>query len=493
MVEELWAGRYRRDRVLGRGAMGEVWAAHDNVLDRPVAIKSIAHGRTDREDLDRMAREARVAARIGHPNAVGVYDLLTVDGRPNLVMEYVEGVTLDELVTTRGRVEPHEAARIGAAIADALAEAHRLGVVHRDIKPANILITRRGEPKLADFGIARAAGDVHLTAKNATIGTPAYLAPEIVQGRAADARSDVWSLGVTLYAALQGSPPFVVSPDDELMVVLSRVLSMPIHPPAVGGALGATVMAMLERDPTRRPSAATVAARLRDPRAPDSAGTSPSASDSTVRLASAEAPTSRIGAGPPGPARRRRSLVLVPVAVLVIAVATVLTVVLTRGPGTPRAPSTQRYRAPSDIVTLGPPGWHRDASDRSVFVADYLSPHTHDRHLGDYFRLGVHARHAKPDIGTTAADERASLLDRSQSGLSHPVIESQHYVHYQGTRAVDVEWTGVNPEHVARHALVRLWSNDGVTRELTVNTTAANWPGARALFDQLAANLTIDR
>ena len=482
--DELWAGRYRRDRLLGRGAMGEVWAAHDVVLDRQVAIKSIASARADANDLDRMAREARVAARIGHPNAVGVYDLLTVDGRSNLVMEFVEGTTLDELIRSRGRLEPQEVSGIGAAVADALAEAHRLGVVHRDIKPANILITPRGVPKLADFGIARAAGDVHLTADGATIGTPAYLAPEIVLGAVADARSDIWSLGVTLYAALVGSSPFVLSPEDEAMIVLGRAVNMPIRFPEGGGAPAEDVMAMLDRDPARRPTAAAVAARLRaDHRAV--------AAEDTHDLSPAR-PTVQLR---PDAKRRWRSVLIPLVVVVVLAVAGAAAYVLTRsgsGSSTPRS-TGQRYRGPSDIVTTGPKGWHRDTSYQSVLETDYLSPSTADHHIGDYFRLGVFSRHSKSDIEKTAADEDASVRTMSESGLTHPVIVAKTYVDFLGTRAVDVEWTGVNPEHVQRHALVRLWNADGVTREISVNTTAATWPGARKVFDQLVSNCRIDR
>lgn len=475
---ELWAGRYRRERLLGRGAMGEVWAAHDVVLDRLVAIKSIASGRTDPEDLDRMAREARVAARIGHPNAVGVYDLVTVDGRPNLVMEYVEGTTLADLIRQRGRLDPHEVAAIGAAVADALSEAHRLGVVHRDIKPANILITPRGTPKLADFGIARGAGDASVTATGATVGTPAYLAPEVVLGSVADAGSDVWSLGVTLYAALQGSSPFVVSPDDGSMVVLGRAVTMPIPAPDARGPLSSDVMAMLDRDPTRRPAAAAVAERLRTPQQ------RMSAADSTP-VSSATSDTTRL----PSNARTRRSLLLPAVAVLVVAAIAVTLVVLFHGgggsSGTPEQGVTgQRYRGPADITTVGPTGWSRDPSDRSVYVADYLEPGSDDRHTGDYFRLGVYAPHAAGHLHRTASDARKSVVRDSSSST----IVSTTYVDFLGGRAVDIEWKAVNPEHVARHGIVRVWNSGGVSREIMVNTTAASWSGARAVFDQLTGS-----
>ena len=207
-----------------------------------------------REDqLRRMMREARLAARLNHRSAVSVYDLVMVDGQPNVVMEYVEGQTLSDEIRAGGTLAPERVADVGAAIADALAEAHELGIVHRDIKPANILVTRRGRPKLADFGIAKITGDAGITSTGIMIGTPAFVAPEVARGKVADAASDIWSLGATLYSALEGHSPFQRDSVEDLVVVLGRLVTQPVPPLSRPGPVGDVVMSMLAGDPAARP------------------------------------------------------------------------------------------------------------------------------------------------------------------------------------------------------------------------------------------------
>jgi serine/threonine protein kinase len=356
-------GRYRRVRRLGRGAMGDVWLAEDQLLHRPVAVKSIAAtGPIDQLDLDRMMREARLAARLNHPNAVAVYDLVVEDGRPNVVMEYVAGDTLaGELVAAGGGLPPARVAAVGAAVADALDEAHRLGIAHRDVKPANILITERGTAKLADFGVARIFDDGGSTTTGLVIGTPAYVAPEVVRGGPADARSDIWSLGITLYAALEGHPPFPAS-GDSVLAVLGRVLNDPVPPPRRDAAVGAAIMRMLQRDPAARPSAATAAELLRNPLRP-ATGTvrRPTYGDGPERApAFASAPTmsrpsydrsptdappqpaTQLFASPTGPPSsdrpdRSRAIAVAAGAVVIAAVAALVLILATRGAGHPSA------------------------------------------------------------------------------------------------------------------------------------------------------------
>ena len=256
--------RYRRVRSLGRGAMGEVWLADDSLLHRQVALKTVAsYGPPDPADLDRIMREARLAARLNHPNAVAVYDVFVENGQPCVVMEYASGKSLAERIAESGRLPAGEVGRIGMALADALAEAHRLGIVHRDVKPANILITDRGMPKLADFGIARGL-DSATTVTGLAIGTPAYLAPEQARGAPADTRSDVWSLGVTLYAALDGRSPFALPGDDPLTVIGRLAMTPQVAPPQHGGELSRTVMSAMAVDPARRPTAEAMVGMLRE-------------------------------------------------------------------------------------------------------------------------------------------------------------------------------------------------------------------------------------
>jgi serine/threonine protein kinase len=240
---ELVAGRYRLVAMVGRGAMGVVWQAHDERLDRAVAVKELLV-----EESERALREGRIAARLRHPNAVTVHDVVTHGGTPCLILEYLPARSL----AARGPLPPLAVAAIGAQIAGALAEAHAAGIVHRDVKPENILITDDGTAKLTDFGISHAAGVGTVTSTGILAGTPAYLAPEVAAGGAADVRADVFSLGATLYAATEGTPPFGV--DDNPIALLHRVASAEVTPPTRSGPLTGTLLWLLRRDPAARPS-----------------------------------------------------------------------------------------------------------------------------------------------------------------------------------------------------------------------------------------------
>jgi serine/threonine protein kinase len=229
------AGRYSLDREIGRGGMGAVWLGRDEVLGRPVALKRIgmAPGGSS-PDLLRAEREARLAARLNHPHVVAVFDLVDEDQAQWLVMEYVEGSTLAELVRARGALPVDQAAQIVVQAADALAAAHEAGIVHRDVKPSNMLVTPEGQVKLSDFGIARAEADASLTQTGLVTGSPAYISPEVASGRLASDRSDVWSLGATLFHALAGRPPYDIG--DNVIGGLYRIVHE--EPPRLGAAAG---------------------------------------------------------------------------------------------------------------------------------------------------------------------------------------------------------------------------------------------------------------
>jgi eukaryotic-like serine/threonine-protein kinase len=253
----LIAGRYLLISEVGRGAMGVVWLARDERLGRTVAVKELRpgvglSGTQVRQSSLRARREARIAASLQHPNAVAVYDVVDHDERPYLVMEFVESRSLAEVLAERQVLDPAEAVEIGAQMASALVAAHEIGIVHRDIKPANILLTESGVAKLTDFGISRAAGDVTVTATGEMLGTPAYVAPEIAQGRPASAASDVFSLGATLYAAVEGEPPFGTGPS--AIALLLRIVNDEIRPPERVSELTETLMWMLRNDPADRPT-----------------------------------------------------------------------------------------------------------------------------------------------------------------------------------------------------------------------------------------------
>ncbi len=203
------ADRYEIAGPLGRGGMAEVYEARDRVLDRSVAVKVLAE-RYSHDDrfVTRFRREAQSAARLNHRNIVSVYDTGSANGTPYIVMEKVDGPTLADIIRAEGALAPERAAEIGAAVAEALEAAHREGLVHRDVKPGNIMVTRGGEVKVMDFGIARAAADDTLTQTGTVLGTASYLSPEQASGATVDARSDVYSLGCVLYEMLTGRPPF---------------------------------------------------------------------------------------------------------------------------------------------------------------------------------------------------------------------------------------------------------------------------------------------
>jgi serine/threonine protein kinase len=249
--DEVVAGRYRIASMIGRGAMGVVWLARDERLDRLVAIKQLlpaAAPELERETVGRAEREARIAARLRHPNAIAVHDIITHENRPCLVMEYLESESLAE----RADRPLREIAAIGAQVAAALAAAHAAGIVHRDIKPDNVLITADGTAKITDFGVSRAAGLAAVTAAGILAGTPAYLAPETAGGADADTRSDVYSLGATLYAAIEGTPPFGL--EGNAIALLHKVAHDPLPPPRSAGPLTDLLLWLLRRDPAERPT-----------------------------------------------------------------------------------------------------------------------------------------------------------------------------------------------------------------------------------------------
>ena len=253
------AGRYTLEREVGRGGMGAVWLGRDDVLGRDVALKRIGMapgGSTP--DLARAEREARLAARLNHPHVVAVYDLVTEGDEQWLVMEYVEGATLTELVQRNGALSPDRAAPLLRQAADALAAAHSAGIVHRDVKPSNILVAADGQVKLSDFGIARAEADASLTQTGLVTGSPAYLSPEVASGQQATPASDVWSLGATLYYTLAGRPPYDVG--DNVLGALYRIVHE--DPPRLPEA--GWLAPLLEATMTTEPAQRWPMARVRD-------------------------------------------------------------------------------------------------------------------------------------------------------------------------------------------------------------------------------------
>lgn len=263
----LVAERYRLVKMLGAGGMGIVWQAWDTRLRRPVALKMLRTQPelTDEERqiaTDRAMREAQITAGLHHPHAVTVYDVVEHDDQPCIVMQLLESTPLSELLRERGAFPPDETARIGAQVASALAAAHRLKIVHRDVKPGNILITADGSAMISDFGISHALGDATITATGMIHGTPAYLAPEVARGLPTSFASDVFSLASTLYAVVEGEPPF--GTDRNSIALLHRVARGGYPAPRRAGPLAPLLRKMLAAQPKRRPSMESVADALAD-------------------------------------------------------------------------------------------------------------------------------------------------------------------------------------------------------------------------------------
>jgi serine/threonine protein kinase len=389
------AGRYRLQELIGRGAMGEVWLAEDQLLHRTVAVKQLLAERATGDDpthAERVMREARIAGRLNHPNAVAVHDLVVADGVPIVVMEYVKGESLGARIRERGPLPPAEAARLTADVAGALAAAHAAGIVHRDVKPDNVLLGEDGTVKLVDFGIAKAGEDAGLTQTGMTIGTPSYIAPEVARGGVPAPSSDIWSLGTTLYTAVEGHPPFGGG-NEGALAVLTRIINDPIPPPQHAGPITPTIMRMLDRDPSRRPSAASVRTLLSAAATGSSVATSDSATMVGVPLASQTTvsvpghgstqpiPVLPAPVGPPlamprplayrqppeAPPQRRRSndalLATIAVVALLIAGAGIVIALLVRnsgGGGSPTSTPTVTPTTPtiSTVTPTTPPTTH---------------------------------------------------------------------------------------------------------------------------------------
>lgn len=262
---DLVADRYRLVKMLGSGGMGVVWQAWDERLHRTVALKML-RPQPDLSDEERevatkrATREARISAGLHHPHAVPVFDVVEHDGQPCIVMQLIDSTPLSKLLQEHGTFTPQETARVGAEVGAALAAAHRRKIVHRDVKPGNILIRDDGSAMISDFGIAQALGDTTITATGLVHGTPAYLAPEVARGDPSSFASDVFSLGSTLFAMLEGAPPF--GTDRNAIALLHRVAQGDVAVPGSAGPLAPLLLDMLSPDPKQRPDMATVTRRL---------------------------------------------------------------------------------------------------------------------------------------------------------------------------------------------------------------------------------------
>ncbi|TDW98457.1 serine/threonine-protein kinase [Kribbella sp. VKM Ac-2566] len=377
MTTRLIGGRYLLGEPLGSGGMGSVWRAHDQQLDRVVALKR-AHPGVDDPDGRRLRREARTGARLHDPHVVTIFDVVTDGDEHWLVLEYLPSRSLDEL----GKLPPDQVARIGGQIASALQAVHAAGIIHRDLKPANILVTADGTAKLADFGISRRLWAEATLTDSSTVGTPAHLAPEVANGNEPTTASDVFSLGAVLYTALEGHSPFGDDPNP--LAVLRRAARGELEPLRRGGELTPLITRMLAVEPADRPSVAEV--------------------------------VNELGGTAAAPVNRRRRRWVIPAAAAGVAVVAVLAVLIGRavsGPSEPSAAPTTAVAGPVGDPLTADPCALIDAASLSRFGEATLEPA-----YGNFDRCDVVVNGS----GGQQVDVRAEL-DEADNELPQGAVE----------------------------------------------------------------------
>ncbi|WTY53469.1 protein kinase [Micromonospora sp. NBC_01412] len=475
------AGRYRLVSPLGQGGMGRVWLARDETLRRDVAIKELVPppGLTDderREMRERSMREARAIARLDQTNVVRIFDVLHADGEPWIVMEFVPSRSLQAVLTENGPLATAQVARIGLALLAALRAAHRAELLHRDIKPANVLLADDGRVVLTDFGLATAPDDPSVTRTGIVLGSPSYLAPERLTDGVAGPAADLWSLGATLYAAVEGRPPYSRS---SALATLTAIATDPPTPPQRAGALTPALEGLLRKDPSLRIDAEEAERLLRQAvteqpspaPAQASASTTPTATAMAVEAAPQEEPAPKPSVTTAEPARtpiatktataatkRNRWLIAAVVAVGLVGAVAVQPLIS-------NALANDAKHDPAlgtSVSPTHPPmaGWHYYTQDPgfSVPVPDGW------QQLRDGTRVEFHQLDSRRVLAIDAlgvpkadllADARAAeAADRETGRYPDYKPVHLHKVSYRA-RAVDREWTYVDAGGRRMHALSR--------------------------------------
>ncbi|MGH8862874.1 MAG: serine/threonine-protein kinase [Jatrophihabitantaceae bacterium] len=421
----LLATRYRMGRLLGRGGMGSVHEAHDELLDRAVAVKLLEVAQAPESAVQRFRREAQFLAGLAHPNVVTVFDFGTDDDHAWLVMELLAGPTLHELIDTRGPLPVADASGYARQCAGALAAAHAAGITHRDVKPANVMLAGDGTCKLLDLGIARLNGAVTtqpaLTQAGTILGTVPYLAPEVITGAAPEPPSDMYALGGTVFALLTGHPPFR---GEDMMAAMAQHVHAPAPRPSaeradVPPAFDELVVALLAKDPDQRPSATDVVARLD--------GSPAAAVAPTVALGAAAPATTQLitpvaqpmaGASGPPPGRRSRRP-LIAAAVLALA-AVALVLILVNGGG-----DTTGHSALPTGSTSSHPSPPRTSASHSPARRTPTAPPRPTTLAGALAALRSATTRAKAN-GAVSPGDAADLLKRVDAMSSAPSGGGKH-------------------------------------------------------------------
>ncbi|WP_420035160.1 protein kinase domain-containing protein [Streptomyces sp. cg28] len=537
MQGQLLAGRYRLGESIGRGGMGRVWRAHDEVLHRTVAVKELTAAQwvseADRAPLlARTQTEARAAARINHPAVVTVHDVLEHDDRPWIVMELVEGPSLADAVKEHGRIVPAEAARIGLWTLRALRAAHRAGVLHRDVKPGNVLLARDGSVKLTDFGIAQVEGDSTITRTGEIVGSVDYLAPERVSGSEPGPASDLWALGATLYTAVEGRSPFRrTSPISTMQAVVEEEPEIPEH----AGELGPVIAALLRKEPSARPADDEAEVMLAEVAEGRRSGGAQAYVPTQVHPASAptavthapdrhtpapQPPVQHTTTTTPAGARQRRWPMWVAgvVAALLVGGGGAFGALSyldhrdsdssarqdTSGGGTggtgstaPQSPSPsgpasakpgtggipadwEQVRDPAGFTLTVPPGWHRLDSSTETQI-DY-GPGDGQR----FVRIGIDKSSDWPDSYQHQLDLEKTL-QKSLPDYSRVSLEANTFRDQKGS-LWDFTWTGGSKDSAPgpRRAIEETYvAHDGTEYALYLSAPAGAWPSARQQFENI--------
>jgi hypothetical protein len=344
--------RYRLRRILGAGGMGRVWLARDEILRRDVALKEIVLPGNEETTL----REARAAARVSHPGVVRVYDTFSDEGRAWIVMEYVPSRSLQVVLDAEGPLPPERAAEIGLAVLAALTAAHASGVRHRDVKPANVLLADDGRVVLTDFGVAAVDGESLATSSGVILGSPQYMAPERVRSGAATPAADLWSLGATLFAAVEGHSPYARR---SVMETVTAVASEEPDRPTRAGALDPALDGLLRKNPEDRIDSAETERLLRAAVAATTVapGETRRGAASVAGLQSLSAPAADVRPRSASVAGRRRSAIIsaaVTVVVVVVLAGALVGWLTSRPADKPEAADTPRPTPTASASAAGP-------------------------------------------------------------------------------------------------------------------------------------------